>query len=76
MTTDSADLYSVLGVPRDASSDDVKRAFRRLAMDYHPDRNKAIDRMRRAYAEPTVTPIRGTARTRLAADKGRFGGRP
>src|SRR5690606_37176985 len=43
MTTDSADLYTVLGIPRDASSDDVKRAFRRLAMEYHPDRNKAPD---------------------------------
>jgi len=42
----------------------------------HPDRNKAIDRMRRAYAEPTVTPIRGTARTRSGADRGLFGGRP
>lgn len=40
MTTDSADLYSVLGVPRDASQDDLKKAFRRLAMEYHPDRNK------------------------------------
>lgn len=40
MTTESADLYSVLGVPRDASQDDLKKAFRRLAMDFHPDRNK------------------------------------
>lgn len=43
MTTDSADLYSVLGVPRDASQDDLKKAFRRLAMDFHPDRNKDSD---------------------------------
>lgn len=41
MTTDSADLYSVLGIARDASPDDIKKAFRRLAMEYHPDRNKA-----------------------------------
>ena len=43
MTTESADLYSVLGLPRDASQDDVKKAFRRLAMEYHPDRNKSAD---------------------------------
>ncbi len=33
------DYYEVLGVGRDASLDDLKRAFRRLAMQYHPDRN-------------------------------------
>ncbi|MEX1021626.1 MAG: molecular chaperone DnaJ [Dehalococcoidia bacterium] len=43
MTTESAELYSVLGIPRDASSDDVKKAYRRLAMEFHPDRNKAAD---------------------------------
>lgn len=42
MTT-QRDLYELLGVPRSASADEVKRAFRRLAMEYHPDRNKAAD---------------------------------
>ena len=37
------DYYEILGVPRNASSDDLKSAFRRLARQYHPDVNKEPD---------------------------------
>ena len=37
------DYYEVLGVPKDASQEDLKQAFRRLARQYHPDVNKAPD---------------------------------
>jgi molecular chaperone DnaJ len=37
------DYYEVLGVPRTASQDDLKQAFRKQAMQFHPDRNKSPD---------------------------------
>lgn len=40
---DYKDYYATLGVPRDATADDIKRAFRKLAREYHPDVSKAPD---------------------------------
>jgi len=42
--------YEVLGVERTATPDDVKRAYRRLALEWHPDRNRAHGAVQRFQA--------------------------
>ena len=47
------DFYSTLGVPKTASDDDIKKAYRKLAMTYHPDRNNGSREAEEKFKEIT-----------------------
>jgi len=51
MAAQKRDYYEVLGVSRGASADDIKKAYRKLAMKYHPDKNPGNKEMEEKFKE-------------------------
>lgn len=65
------DPYAVLGVTRDASADEIKRAFRKFAKAYHPDRNTGDPKAQERFSElNTAYEILGDDAKRKAFDRG------
>lgn len=63
------DYYDILGLPRGASKEDIKSAFRRLARQYHPDVNKAADAEEQFKEINEAYAILGDDQKRLAYDR-------
>lgn len=63
------DYYEVLGVPRNASNDDLKSAFRRLARQYHPDVNNEPDAEERFKEINEAYAVLSDAERRAAYDR-------
>lgn len=51
MMATQRDYYEILGVAKDASDDDIKRSYRKLAAKYHPDRNPGDETATHAFKE-------------------------
>jgi len=64
------DYYEILGVPRNATEAELKKAYRRLAMKYHPDRNPDDDQAEARFKEAKEAfEILGDPRKRAAYDQ-------
>jgi molecular chaperone DnaJ len=77
-----ADYYEILGVPKNADAEQIKKAYRKLAMEHHPDRNSGSPEAEERFKELSEAyevlkdPSRRAAYDRFGSEglKGGFGG--
>jgi len=63
------DYYKILGVPRTASEAEIKRAYRKMAREFHPDKNKAKDAEDRFKAANEANEVLSDPKKRAAYDQ-------
>src|ERR687885_1629240 len=63
------DYYEVLGVGRSANEDEIKKAYRKLALQFHPDRNKAPEATERFKEATEAYQVLSDAEKRSAYDR-------
>src|SRR3546814_12272855 len=63
------DYYKILGVSRSASAEEIKRAYRKLAREFHPDKNKAKGAEDRFKEVNEANEVLGDAEKRKAYDE-------
>ncbi len=70
----AADFYAVLGVPRSASQAEIKRAYRQIAREYHPDKRPGDQQAARIFADAAEA-YRVLGDDEMRADYDRWAGR-
>lgn len=66
---DNKDYYEILGVSKTASADEIKRAYRKLALEFHPDRNKTKEAEEKFKEVTKAYEVLGDAQKRQAYDQ-------
>lgn len=51
---ENRDFYKILGIPRSAKERDIKKAFKKLSIKYHPDKNKGDEDAIKKYQDITA----------------------
>ena len=66
----NSDLYSILEISKDASEQDIKKAYRKLTLQYHPDRNNSSDAEEKIRKINEAYEVLGDKEKRMLYDSG------